>query len=374
MRINADKPIHKYLQLKEIIKHHLYDGHYESGQKIPSENELMSRFHVSRSTVRQALAELVNEGVLYKEQGRGSFFSGKRHDEQHRSYLIGVIVSRLSFYIYPQIMQGVDDVAHHKNYNMVVGSSDVNPEKELTCLKQLLEKNIDGLLIEPSGGFRDFEKSKNFQILRELDIPVVFMNYVFDNPEISYISPNDVEGGFRATSFLVKAGHTRIACVCPNDTMPAIKRRQGYRKALDAYGIPYDRRLDKSTNILRWNEPGYLAVLMKELLALGSDRPTAIFFFNDDGAIRGYEAIRKAGLSAPDDISVMGFDDSDFATITDVPLTSMIHPKYKLGKWAAEILLEQIEGAPQYNPWQILINPTIAVRNSVKILDGTKGV
>jgi GntR family transcriptional regulator of arabinose operon len=368
MRIDAEKPIPKYLQLKEILKHHFKDQHYQADQKIPTEDELIEQFQVSRNTVRQALAELVTEGVIYKIQGSGSFFAGETQDDLKHSYLIGVIVPRLSFYIYPQIIQGIDDIAHGKHYNIVLGSSDVSPEKELVCVEQLLKKNIDGLIIEPSGGLQHFEDSKNFQMLKTLFIPVVFMDWVLDDPNVSYVSPDDVEGGFRATSHLIEAGHRRVACICPNDNVPGIKRYQGYRKALETYGIDYDSRLEKSTPILQWNTPGHIAMLMRELLDLGNDRPTAVFFYNDDGALQGCDAIRNAGMIIPDDISVIGFDDSEFASRAEVPMTTMIHPKYQLGKWAAEILFEQIEHNGQIPPRQMILNPTVAVRDSVKSL------
>ena len=185
MRIDADKPIPKYLQLKEILKQHFHQEQYQPDQKVPTENELIERFEVSRNTVRQALAELTNDGVIYKIQGSGSFFAGHIQDQQNQSFLIGVIVPRLAFYIYPKIIQGIDDVAHQKHYNIVLGSSDVNPKKELICINQLLDKGIEGLLIEPSGGFQRFEESPNFHQLKELTIPIVFMDWAIDDPDIS---------------------------------------------------------------------------------------------------------------------------------------------------------------------------------------------
>jgi len=366
MRIDVDKPIPKYLQLTEILKQHFKDQQYQADQKIPTEDDLIEQFQISRNTVRQALAELVNEGIIYKIQGSGSFFAGTAQEEQNRSYLIGVIVPRLSFYIYPQLIQGVDDVAHRKRYNIVLGSSDVKPEKELACLEQLLEKGIDGLLIEPSGGFQQFQDSKNFRVLKGLKIPVVFMDWAFDDPEVSYVSPNDFEGGFRATSYLARAGHKRIACVYPNDTLPGIQRDQGYRKALATYQLDYDSKLEKSTTILKWNEPGQITMLIRELIDLRENRPTAVFFFNDDSALQGCDVIRGAGLKIPEDISIIGFDDFEFASRAEVPLTTMIHPKYQLGKWAAEILFDQLDRKGQHIPTQMLLNPTIAVRQSVK--------
>ncbi len=367
MQIDADKPIAKYLQLKEILIRHFKEQHYQSDQKVPTENELIEQFEVSRNTVRQALAELANDGVIYKIQGSGSFFSGNVQNTQ-QSHLIGVITPLISSYIYPQIIQGIDDVVHQKHYNMVLGSSDVNPQKEHIRLHQMLEKEIDGLLIEPSGGAPGFEHSENFQILKHLEIPVVFMDWILNEPEISYVSLDDVEGGFRATSYLIKMGHTRIAYVYPNDTIPALKRYEGYRNALTVHGITYDCRFDASITIAQWNEPNRIQMLVKEFLEPDKEKPTAFFFFNDDGALQGYDAIRDLGLRIPDDISIVGFDDSELAARADVPLTTMIHPKYQLGKWAAELLFNQIEDKAHSAPNQLILNPRIAVRKSVKQL------
>lgn len=366
MRIEADKPKPKYLQLAEILKEHFKDLQYQPDQKIPTEDDLIEQFQISRNTVRQALAELVNEGIIYKIQGSGSFFAGIAPEEPNRSYLIGVIVPRLSFYIYPQIIQGIDDVAHQRRYNIVLGSSDVNPEKELVCLEHILEKGIDGLLIEPSGGVGPFEASQNFRALKALNIPVVFMDWEIDDQDVSYIAPDDVKGGFRATSYLVNAGHQRIAMVYPNDTLPGLKRYQGYRNALETCGIAYDSRFDKATTIVKWNEPGHIAMLVQELLELKEERPTAIFFFNDDGALQGCDAIFNAGLQIPEDISVLGFDDSELAIRARVPLTTMVHPKYQFGKWAADILFDHIDHPARRIPRQMLLIPTVVERQSVK--------
>jgi GntR family transcriptional regulator of arabinose operon len=182
------------------------------------------------------------------------------------------------------------------------------------------------------------------------------------------VSLDDIEGGFRATTYLTEAGHRRIAHVYPNDTLPALKRYEGYRKALNLHNIEYDRRLDKSFTIAEWNTPNSIQRLIVELIGLGDQRPTAIFFFNDDGALQGFDALRQAGLQVPEDCSIVGFDDSEMAARAEVPLTTMIHPKYQLGKWAAELLFNQIEGGVHSTPNQIILNPRIAVRKSVKHL------
>jgi GntR family transcriptional regulator of arabinose operon len=369
MKITSESPTPKYLQLKEILRQHFENEHYAVDQKIPSEGELTQRFDVSRSTVRQALAELVNEGYIYKKTGSGSFFSGRRiqeKDKGQRSHLIGVITP-LPSYIYPQIVQGINEVAYKKSYNIVLGTSHADWEEELACLDQLLERGVDGVIVEPSDTAHHQKDSEFFKRLATLSVPVVLMDWALDVPNVSYVTLDDVEGGFRATSYLIEAGHQRIAYLYP-DNIPGTQRHQGYRKALKQYGISPDNRLEKLISVTDWNETGNVRKSMKELLDLGDDRPTAVFCFNDHAALRVYATIRDAGLTIPDDISLIGFDDYEMAALAEVPLTTLEHPKDRLGRWAAKVLFEQIEVDNPDTTMRISMNPTIIVRNSVRLL------
>jgi len=194
------------------------------------------------------------------------------------------------------------------------------------------------------------------------------MDWALDNSNVSYVSLDDVEGGFRATNYLIEQGHRRIAYIYMANHVPGILRYTGYRKALEAHNIPFDARLEKSRPIFKWLRADYAYTLTTELLTLGDERPTALFFFNDEAAMRGYAAIREAGLRIPDDISVMGFDDSQLASLAEVPMTSVIHPKHQIGKWAAEMLFEQLESAGRNTPRQMILHPSIAIRDSVAAL------
>ena len=368
MQIDEHSSLPKYLQLKEIMLAHFQEAHYGAGQKLPTENELIEQFEVSRSTVRQTLAELVSDGIIYKIQGSGAFFAGHSQKILKRSRLIGVLTPRISYYIYPELIQGIDDIAQQHRYNMVVGTANARPEQELASFRQLLEKDIDGLLFEPTGGYDSIRDAEVFREMEGLRIPVVLMNWSIDELDLSYVSMNDFEGGFKAVNYLLEAGHRRIACVYPSDKIPAQQRYQGYRKALENYNVRYDSRLDKATIGIKWDEPGHIETLTRELLDLGEHRPTALFFFNDDAALRAYDVIRSAGLQIPDDISIMGYDDFEFSARVDVPLTTVIHPNYQIGKWAAEILFDEIENQNNTPPRHTILKPIIAERRSVKLL------
>lgn len=365
----------KYIQLKNALIKLFAEENYQANQALPTENELIDRYSVSRNTVRKTLDELLKIGLIYKKQGSGSYYSGTEGDDRENSLLIGVIVPRLSFYIYPLIIQGIDDVANEKGYNIVLGGADVNPDKEPECLERLLSKKIDGLIFEPSGGNIDFENSPIFRKIQKLDIPVVILDWAVNDASIPYVSPNDIEGGYKAAKLLIDEGHEKIAIICPSDTIPAQKRLQGYRQALQSAGLSIDKRYEKLGSVVQWAENGqinsenpHITLLVNELIQLGTQRPTAIIFYNDEEAFQGYTAIKQAGLKIPDDISVIGFDDTEYATMANPPLTSVVHPKYKLGKWAAKILLEKLASNGQSETVQMLLNPSITERDSVKTL------
>lgn len=370
MEIDAGRAEPKYLQLKRIITSYLGEEHYQADQKIPTELELAERFHVSRGTVRQALGELVSEGVIYKKHGLGTFFCGKRADEvRARSGLIGVLTPALFRYIYPQVLKGVYDVLAQSGHNMVVAELGHDAEERFSCLERMLTRGLEGLIYEPHSGSARFQDTKEFAVLKSLTIPVVVMGWVFENSGLSCVSLDDMEGGFRATTYLIEHGHRRIGCIYPSNHTPGLLRYQGYRKALEAHGIPFDSRFGKSSQSTSRQPPPQLAYfLTQDVLALGDERPTAIFFFNDYAAMQGYAAIRDAGLRIPDDVSVIGYDDSYLAASADVPLTSVVHPKDKIGKWAAEMLLEHLEAQDRRTPRQMILHPSIAVRKSVKAL------
>ena len=113
---------------------------------------------------------------------------------------------------------------------------------------------------------------------------------------------------------------------------------------------------------------GYLHT--KELLDLGPKRPTAIFYYNDETAVDGYRAIWEAGLSVPEDVSVVGFDDSVLAQLQPVRLTSMTHPKQELGRLAAQLLLGQIDGSLTVTQERKVytFQPELIIRNSCRPL------
>ena len=359
----------KYLQLKETLLSYLRDERYEADQKLPTEHALIEQFHVSRGTIRQALAELEYDGVLYKIQGSGTFFSGKMPGAFPKSKLLGLFTPSIDTYIFPKIIQGATDVVQQHGYSLVLGASRTSLGYERGCIEQLVTQGISGLLFDPAPDMEFTPDAELFQFLKTLKIPLVVMGEMVDDDDLSYVSLDDVAAGAKATSYLIEAGHRRIACLHPSGPLSGGFRHQGYRQALDAHDIPYDSRLDKTILDDRnatQPVPPQIASLTQELLELGDERPTAIVCYNDTMALHSYRCLEAAGVRIPDDISLISFDDSERALQPAAQLSSIVHPKYYLGKWAAEILLDQIANPTPHFPRHLLVAPTLVERDSVK--------
>jgi LacI family transcriptional regulator len=171
-------------------------------------------------------------------------------------------------------------------------------------------------------------------------VPSVVVDSEVDDASLASVYPDEEQGGYDATRLLVDAGHRRIAYIRNIEDVPAnYQRMRGYERALRDAGIEPDPELVVSVEAV--SSGGAQAT--EQLLAL-PDRPTGIFVFNDRTAIGVYRAARRAGLSIPDDLSVVGFDDQELVAAELEPgLTTIALPHRAMGYWAARTVIEQIE-------------------------------
>jgi LacI family transcriptional regulator len=177
--------------------------------------------------------------------------------------------------------------------------------------------------------------------LREQHIPLVVIDPAdAPAPNVPSVGATNWAGGIAATEHLVQLGHRRIGVISgPEAYLCSRARTDGYRHALQRYGVAYDPQL------VRWgdfrHEGGYR--FGHELLS-GQDRPTAIFAGSDQQALGVYEAARQLGLSVPRDVSVVGFDDLPIARWLPPPLTTVRQPLTQMGAMAAEMLMRLVDG------------------------------
>ncbi|AEB30861.1 arabinose metabolism transcriptional repressor [Carnobacterium sp. 17-4] len=351
----------KYIMIKNKLKQHILEGGYAVDSKIPSESELKDMFSVSRHTVRQSISDLVNEGYLKTEQGSGTYVSNqyqlKTKDTSQK--IIGVITTYLSDYIFPSIIRGIEDELSKKGYALLLSSTQNNREYEKNSLEMMLERNIDGLIVEPTKS-AELSPNLNYYLrMQERGIPYVFINASYGELEAPVISMNDTLASEKLTSHLLELGHTRISMITKTDDLQGKDRMKGFIKAHSKSNQTMDSRLMITFDTENIKE---LSEKIDHLLQL-ENFPTAFVCYNDQIAIKVIDHILDIGKKIPRDISIVSHDNSFLSTATDTKLTSIDHPKEKLGRDAANWIMQAIE-KNSFNQQSIIYEPDLIKRTS----------
>ncbi len=361
---NLDSQESKYWKLMSDLKKKILDGDYQANDKMPSENELAASYQVSRHTVRKALALLEHEGFIYAIHGKGTFCSELgRHTKTSRN--IAVVTTYLSDYIFPSVIQGIDQVMTDNGYSILLKNTKNSSSAEGKCLEELLSKDIEGLIIEPSKSEIYCRHIALYKKLDEFHIPYVFiqgtMEQLSDRP---YVMMDDFKGGYLITKYLLSLGHRKILGMFKADDRQGIERHRGYAKALQEYGVFYD------PDRIIWFHTEDRAV--KPFARLRSMVTQNIPFdsvvcYNDQIAIKTIQTLSQLGLRVPEDISVTGYDNSFLAENYQVGLTTIAHPHERLGEIAAKLLLDLMqEKTLSLVDRQIVIEPELIERESCK--------
>ncbi len=352
----------KYYKMHHDLQEQIRRGELRAGDRVPSENQLAAVYQVSRQTVRKALAILEQEGDIYAVHGKGTFVS-ERVRPEHKSHNIAVVTTYLSDYIFPRVIQGIDDVLTAQGYSILLKNTRNSRSQEAKCLEELLQKDIDGVIIEPSKSQISCRHLHFYERLEEYGIPYVFIQGCFDRMEDKpQVLMDDCRGGYLITKYLLDTGHRNIAGIFKADDIQGQNRHRGYVQALQESGVLYDpdkviwfhtedRKVHPQEGILR-------------LLSKGI-QPEAIVCYNDQIAMQVIAALTARGLRVPEDISVTGYDNSYMAMGGEYHLTTIVHPQEKLGEMAAQLLLSLLRGETlKAEERKILIQPELVVGNT----------
>lgn len=357
--MNNGEKLPKYMQIAEYFKREIMEGRISPGEKILSENEIVNRFKVSRHTVRQALIELEKYNYIYKEQGKGTFCSYTKNEEKVKKKTVAVLTTYISNYIFPSIISGIEEVLSSSGYSLLLFNTNNEKNKEGECLQKILEYDVVGLIVEPTMSATENVNLKFYNKFKDRNIPYIMINACYKDLDSPYVVMDDIEGGYVLTKYLLQLGHKNIAGIFKVDDMQGVNRKEGYYKALKEFNLPVNEGIickyetkqeffsvyDFTCNTIRKNE-----------------RPTAIVCYNDEVAVHALQAIRDEGLRVPEDISIVSYDDSYIATATEVKLTTVRHPKDEMGRRAARLLVDMIEGRVE-KPYYVY-RPELIVRNS----------
>lgn len=271
------------------------------------------------------------------------------------THAIGLVAGDIENPFFASVARHLGDAVEKSGYALLVANSDEKVEREKRNVETLRAHLVSGLVIAPTAQ----HSAPHLEALAASGVPIVVVDRQVAGLEVDSVVVDNEEGGHRAVKHLLEAGHTRIGIVCDHLELGSTAERfAGYQRALQEHLLPPDGRFVAVAGPSR--EGAHEAVL--RLLSL-PDRPTALFCsdtFMTSGALL---AARELGLAMPDELSVVGFDDSDLLQITRPSVTTVQQPLPELGRRAGELLLERLQGedAP---PRHVRLSTHLVVRES----------
>ncbi|MET8011820.1 LacI family DNA-binding transcriptional regulator [Streptomyces sp. NPDC005271] len=274
-----------------------------------------------------------------------------------RSRIISLLVLDMANPFFVDVASGAERAAREVDLGVIVCNSAQSVEEEAAYLALFAEHRVRGVLVTPADA--DGANLRNF---RRHDIPFVFVDREVPSEEGCSVSVDDVEGGALAGRHLLAQGHRSLVYVSGPMQLPQCQdRRAGVLAALAEEGLPPEALLHieaKRLDVASGRGAG------ARLLGM-SPRPTAVFCANDLLALGVLQALFAAGVSVPGDVALVGYDDIEFAAAAAVPLTSVRQPAFRMGRTAAELLIEETgEEAEGHQHRRIVFRPELVVRDS----------
>lgn len=247
-----------------------------------------------------------------------------------------LIISDVESSYFLSLVRGVEDVARSNGFSVVICNSRDDVELEAQYIDVALSEQMSGVILSPAQPDSDVSR------LIDRNIPVVTIDRRLAHELASSVVIDNVVAASNATAHLIEGGFRRIACITgPRHISTAVERLEGYRLALRQHGVTPDPDLERVENYHQ--DGGYRAV--EELLAL-PDPPDALLVTNGAMTVGAMLALHDVGIAVPDQMGIVGFDDSPWLQITQPPLSAVNQPADALGRRAAELLLHPAESHP----------------------------
>ncbi len=276
-----------------------------------------------------------------------------RHLRSGQSRTLGLIVPDVANPFFTEVARGVEDAASKRDYAVFLCNSDESATKEDRYVNVLIQQQVRGVLITPAD-----MKSDRLEVMRERGIAVTLLDREIKGRKQCSVSVDDVHGGQIAIEYLAGLGHKNIAWVCGPESIPQVADRgAGVTKAAKVAGAKIETIRVPLMNAAKGEEAA------KKILEL-DEMPTAIFCANDLLALGVMRALLANKVRIPEQVSVLGYDNIEFAPSAAVPLSSIAQPSYQMGVTAADLLLNECEDGENHEHQQIRFQPQLVERAS----------
>ena len=327
----------------------------------PTIRQVAAMAGVSTATVSRVLAQSGRVSPDLEARVRAAATSLNYHPNRAARTLrarhgstVGVLIPDIQNLFFTAIVRGIDDEIQRHGYTVLLANSDGSLERERVYFDTFRAEGVAGLLVVPS--------QHDERIYREFlrtGVPLVVLDRTVHLPNVDLVSVTNAEGSAEAVTYLAGLGHRRIAMIAGLEVHNVgAERRRGYIMGLESAGLPVDPALIRDGGFER--EAARRAT--HDLLAL-PDPPTAIFSANNTMSLGVLQAIHESGRRAPEDVSIVGFDDMPWQVATQPPLTCISQPTYDIGATAARLLIARI-GDPGRPVRRVVLETALIVRGS----------
>jgi len=270
--------------------------------------------------------------------------------------ILSLLITDITNPFFTTVARGAEDAAKRYGYRLLFGNSDENLDKESDYVDMVLSTRVDGVLFAPAGD----RSAVHLEKLTKHNVPFVIIDREVPGAACDMIIGNSRHGARQLTEHLIALGHRRIALINGSSEISTARDREaGYVEALKLNGIEIDRSLIAQTGYKQFDATDVL----HRWLSM-PDRPTAVFAANNFLALGVIHSLRGMGLSVPDDMSVVCFDDLGLASTLDPFLTVAAQPAYQFGSMGIQLLIERIRGNAGPEPRKIILPAELVIRRS----------
>lgn len=309
----------------------------------------VSRFFNDRSAVSFKSRKKVEEAIKQLNYEPSGLARNLRKTE---SRLLLVLIPKISNPFYSEIINGIQDVAIDNRYNILLCETDSNPDREDIYFNLVRNKMADGIIT--------MDPAVQVDSLIELaeSHPIIQCSEYAVESGIPYVTIDHEAAAYQAVRHLIQLGHKEIALINSDEKfLYSRKREDGYRKALEKHGLPFNEEW-----IIRNEELEFIngQLAMRKILG-GNNRPSAVFAVSDLLAIGALKELHHVGLHVPNDIALVGFDKISFSNMTHPALTTVAQPMYEMGKLSAKMLIDKIKGKEVEN---VILDFELVIRES----------